>query len=437
MLSYGSVNFSVSIYMAFSSYYLMMFCTDVALVPAATTAVLLLCYRLVSLFDDPFMGLVINRNHFRDGKYRPYIKWAALPFALGLAGFGLTPRIGPAARTFFAAFTLILCELSKSAISTAALSMLPYFAKDDKTRTKYVSFSNGSAIASFIVIGTFMLPMADFFGKGDRGKGFSAVLALLMAIVIPVLFNAYLRLKERYYGETPGKPAVRDLLSAIGRNKRLLLFFTGFCLYAVGNAFKSQIAYYYVTYNLGRPELLPAVIFAGLISPLAMQPLIPRLLSYAKKETLIVFGAFAASCASLSILAAGGSPAGLIVCITFYGLFTSLVANLAFAVTASFTDGIRLSQNINMSEILTAAMGLSSNLGSTVTSGVGPMVLAVSGYSALTAAQTQATLSAIKILFVICAATGLALSGLVFLLAFKKRNVKGCYRNVNIRKQNY
>ena len=421
MLSYGGAQFAMGIYMAFSAYYLMMFCTDIALIPPATTAFLLLCYRLVSVVDDPVMGFSINRVHLKGGKYRPFLKLFALPFAIGLTAFGLTPHIDPAARVLFAVFTLILCELSRSAMSTASLSMLPYFAKDDKTRTKFVSFSNGSAIVAYIAIGTFMLPLAELFSKDDRAKGFSLTLVLYAAIALPLLFNAWFRLKERYYGETPAKPAVRDLFAAITGNRRLLMVLLGFCLYAMANSFKTQLVYYYVTYNIGLPDLLPVVIFAGLISPLAMQPVIPRLLTIAKKESLVVFGVFAASCASLTMLAAGNNPFALIGCFVFYGLFTAIIANLIFAVIASFTDEIRLRLNINMSEILTAALGLSSNLGITATSVLAPLAMSAFGYSAQAVVQTPAVLTGFKLLFIACTAAGLALSGIVLLLAFKNK----------------
>jgi len=49
MLSFGGIRFASGIYMAFLSYYLMVFCTDVALIPAAATAVLLLFNRIFNV----------------------------------------------------------------------------------------------------------------------------------------------------------------------------------------------------------------------------------------------------------------------------------------------------------------------------------------------------------------------------------------------------
>ena len=415
MLSFGGLQFAASIFMAFSSYYLMMFFTDVALIPPAATAVLLLCFRLFSAVDTQVIGIFINRNHFKDGKYRPYFKWCALPFAAGLVALGLTPGIGASGRIVYAVFTLIICDLSWSLLHTASLSMLPYMARDDINRTKFMSFSNGSSILAYILVGTFMLPAAGFLGAGDTSRGFGLTLVLLAVIIAPLVFNAYYRLKERHYVEPEEKPAVRDVFLAIIHSRRIMLFLAGLCLYFMADAFKNQTTYYYMTFVMGRPDLLPVIIMAGLVTPLAMQPVIPRLLKYAEKERLIIFGLFAASCSCFMMLAAGNRPFALIVCVVLYGVFTAIIANLIFAVMASFSDEIRMQQQISMSEILAAIMNLGSNLGAAVAGGVAATAMAAFGYSAQAASQTTAALAAIKTLYILCTATGMLLSAVVFL----------------------
>ena len=416
MLSFGGGQFATAIYIAFSSYYLMMFCTDVAMISAKTTAALLFCVSLFGMVNDQIVGLSINRARFADGKYRPYYKLCTLPLAIGLIALSLTPEINASYKIIYAAFVMLLCEVCRSVLCTAAVSMIPYLAQDDVSRTKFVSFFNGGAILAFIVVGTFMLPLADFFGGNDRSTGFVYVLALFAFFALMLHFNAYFNLKERHYVDTPNKPAIKDMFLCIGQNKKIMLFLTGYCLYNMADAFKNMTAYYYVTYNMGRPDLLPAIILSGLISTLAIQPMIPRLLVYVKKETLVIAGLFATSCSSLLMLAAGNRPFALVACVMLYGLFTAIVANLVFAMMASFSDEIRLGKNMSMSEILVACMSLSSNLGSAIASGIAPLAMAAFGYAALAAAQPPSALLGIKVLYVLCTATGMALSGAVFLL---------------------
>ena len=125
MLSFGGAQFCTAIYMAFSSYYLMMFFTDIAHIPTAAVGVLLFCYRLFCGVDTQVIGLFINRTHFKDGKYRPYFKLIAVPFAICLVALGLTPSVPSAVRLIYAAAMIILCDLCWSVLHTASISMLP------------------------------------------------------------------------------------------------------------------------------------------------------------------------------------------------------------------------------------------------------------------------------------------------------------------------
>ena len=413
MLSFGGIQFAASIYMAFLSYYLMAFCTDIALIPAATTAVLLFGFRLFSAVDTPAIGVLINRTRFKEGKYRPYLKWSALPFALSLAALGLTPGVSGAGRVFFLALMLLLCDLSWSALNTASMSMLPYLARDDLSRTKFVSFSNGSAILAYLLVGTFMLPLVSLLGGDDPAKGYALALALFAALAAPLVFNAYGRLREKSYPAAPAQVAIKEIFLAVWRNRRLMLFLTAFCVYFMADAFKNMTTYYYVSYVLARADFLPVVILAGLLTPFAAQPVIPYLLRFAQKETLIVAGLFTASCCCLSMLAAGTRPYALVVCVVFYGACTAVAANLVYAVIAAFTDEIQLSQNISISEILTAAINVSSNVGIAIASGTAALAMAASGYAAGAALQADGVLLAFRILYILCPAAGMALAGAI------------------------
>jgi len=426
--AFGGAQFASCLFPAFTTYYLMGFYTDVALISPWVTGVLLMFLRLIGACNEYVVGLFMNRTRFRDGKYRPYFKWCAVPYAVSLALLCLTPVTSMTGKIAFAAAMLFTCELFSSALSTAAHAMVPYIARGDVDRTRFVSFSNASCILTFIVVGTFLLPIADFFatffGNGNRQVGLPLTLTLFAVIAVPLHLNAYFRLQERHFVVSTRKPAVRELLSAITHNRRLLLFMLGFGVYTIANAFKSQIGWYYVTYNMGRPELLPVVILAGLISPLAMQPVMPRLAARVAKETLIVIGLFGAAASAFLMLAAGNSPAALLGCLVLYGLFTAITANQVYTVMASFADEISSRNEIQMSEILAATTGFTYRAGAAIAIGIASLVLALTGYmtptpddagNLATITQSPTALWGIKALFIFSTAGGMVLAGVIML----------------------
>ncbi|MCL2067159.1 MAG: MFS transporter [Treponema sp.] len=423
MLSFGGVQFASYIFLAFSSYYLMMFFTDIALISPAVTAVFMVFYRLFDAADNQAIGIFINRNRFKDGKYRPYYKWCALPFAIGLAAFGMTPFISISVRFIYTAVMLLICEFSYSVLNVATTAMLPYLVKHDVNRSKFMAVSNSCSIFAFIVVGTFMLPLAGFLGGGDRNKGIALTLILYAIIAVPLIYNGYFRLKEQHYSEPSVKPAIKDVFGAIVQNRRILLFFTIFLLYFMADAFKNMTTYYYLTHIMKQPDMMPVIISAGLFSPLAMQPVIPRLLKYAKKESLIVFGLFAGSCCSLLMLAAGNRLYALAACVVLYGMLTAIASNMIFTMLAAFSDEVRTRLNISLSEILAAGMNLSSTIGVGIASVITGAVLAFVNYSPQAAVQTTAALTGIRTLYIFCTASVLALAG-VLTLQLRKTKIQ-------------
>ncbi|MCL2058101.1 MAG: MFS transporter [Oscillospiraceae bacterium] len=438
MLSYGGVQFASSIFLAFLAYYPLVLLTDVALIPPAIAGLLLSGLRLFSAAGDQAIGIYINRASIKGGKYRPWFRRCAIPHAVCLAAVGLTPGFGLGGKIIFAAITLALCELFRSIINMAAMSMLPYMADTDEERTKYVSFSTAASIGAFFIVGTFMMPLVGLLGGGfsrvvggtwsggidGQRAGFALLFALLAIVSVPMCLNAYHRLSEGSYDATLVKQPIAKMYAAIIKNKRLVLFFAGYCLFATADAFRNLTAYYYVANNLGRPEFISFVIMAGVITPFAMQPIIPRLLAFAKKETCIIFGLFAASALNFILPAISGGAAALLVCAVLYGSFTALSVNLVYAMVATFADEMRARHEMQMSDVLSAILSLSYKVGMAIAGGAAPIIMAMYGYSAENAMQPASALSSIKALYFSFTAIGMALSGAAMLFAIHQKRQK-------------
>src|SRR5512138_2439393 len=58
------------------------FYTDVFGISAAAAGAILLAARLWDAFFDPIMGVLADRTRTRWGKFRPWILWTALPWAV-------------------------------------------------------------------------------------------------------------------------------------------------------------------------------------------------------------------------------------------------------------------------------------------------------------------------------------------------------------------
>ena len=112
---------------------------------------------------------------------------------------------------------------------------------------------------------------------------------------------------------------------------------------------------------------------------------------------------------------------GLIAYVLLYSVFTSIVANLVYAIMASFSDDLFERHKIVGSEVLLSMMSVCSKTGFSIASGIAPLALKTTGYLAQAAIQPTGSQSGIKILYIFFTAVGMAISGVFMLLSSRRR----------------
>src|SRR4030042_4638414 len=75
--------------------FLLYYYTDVFGIDAAIAGTMFFLTRLWDAVNDPIMGIIADRTKTRWGKYRPYLLWMCIPFAVvGVFTFTV-PDFGP------------------------------------------------------------------------------------------------------------------------------------------------------------------------------------------------------------------------------------------------------------------------------------------------------------------------------------------------------
>ena len=150
--------------------YSLFFYTDVVGITAAAAGTMFLIARVWDSFFDVWVGIMSDRTKTRWGKYRPYMLWFAIPFAvMGTITF-FAPEFGQTGKLVYAYITYSLMMIVYSLINVPYASLLGAISSDPKERNTLSSYRMAFAfIGSFI---TFMLlqPLVDFFSKhfGDE-----------------------------------------------------------------------------------------------------------------------------------------------------------------------------------------------------------------------------------------------------------------------------
>jgi Na+/melibiose symporter-like transporter len=173
------------------------FYTDVFGLAAATAGTIILVARLWDAFFDPLMGVMADRTHTRWGRFRPWVLFTAVPWAVVMYLAYRTPSgWSPSSMVAYALITNILHE-------RASLNSFRFVAVN---------------IAQFIV-GGFTLPLvAKFAGAGhDRQRGWAMTMGLWAVLCLVLFIITFLTTRERIHPEAKQKSTPRqdfgDLLS--------------------------------------------------------------------------------------------------------------------------------------------------------------------------------------------------------------------------------
>ena len=164
-IGYGFGDAASSMFWKIFGMYSLFFYTDVLGITAAAAGTMFLVARLWDSFFDVFVGIVTDRTKSRYGKYRPYLLWFAIPFAVMGAFTFFAPDFGQTGKLVYAYVTYSLMMIVYSMINVPYASLLGAISSDPAERNSLSSYRMSFAfIGSFV---TFMLlqPLIDFFSK--------------------------------------------------------------------------------------------------------------------------------------------------------------------------------------------------------------------------------------------------------------------------------
>lgn len=203
----------------------MTFYSKVFGITVAAASWLFLIGRLFDAVVDPLMGVVADRTKSRWGRFRPWLLWSALPFALVFWAVFTTPDLGPQGKLLYA----WLAYLALMAVYT--INNVPYCALngvmtgDVNERTSLSTYRFFAVMATGFVVSGLTWPLVAKFGGGDDAKGWSITMGLYACISVVFFVITFFSVKERVQPDPEQKSSVKqDLADAFNNRPWVVLF---------------------------------------------------------------------------------------------------------------------------------------------------------------------------------------------------------------------
>lgn len=258
----GSANLIFQMMMMFQLF----FYTDVFGIKATAAGMILLVARIFDAFVDPLVGILSDRTETRWGKYRPWLLWTAIPFALFYILAFSTPDLGERGKIIYAGVTYTLLMSIYSFNNTPYSSLGGVMTSDIKERTSISSIRFVTAtIATFVVQGL-TLPLVSKFGQGDAAKGWHSTITLFALVGVVLLVITFLSTKERIKPAKNQKTSVKqDFRDLKGSRPWKSMFALTIFLFTTLALWGSSMSYYF-NYFVDKTVLFNLLKTVGLVS---------------------------------------------------------------------------------------------------------------------------------------------------------------------------
>ena len=435
-IGYGFGDMSSSMFWKLFSYFLPFFYSNVFGLSLADAGVLMLVTRIWDAVSDPMMGIIADRTKTRWGKYRPYLLFFALPFALcGILLF-TTPENG---KVVWAYVTYLLMMTVYTGINVPYGSLLNVMTADSDEKSVLSSYRmffayGGSFIALFA-----WEPLCNMFDKtriATEGTGgleaistnpaaWQNAMIVIASCCLVLFLLSFLLTKEHVKSEST---------VSVGQDLKLLLKNKPWWI-LIGAALASNLfntvrgtttAYFFADYIQQMVSLdgkwaflVSAGIFLsiGEIANMAGVVLAVPMSRHLGKKSTYILSMAALICLSIAFFFLPATAGGYWAMLAFQlviSVFTGVISPLVWSMYADVADYSELKDGTASTGLIFSSASMAQKFGGAFGGSAVMWLLAAFGYNTIAGAvQTETAILGLRILMSWVPALVAALSILV------------------------
>ncbi len=389
-VGYGLGDMASNFYMGFFGLFLLYYYTDVWGISPAAAATMLLVTKIVDAISDPAMGLIADRTRSRWGKYRPYLLWVAIPYALLGYLLFLGPDLSDFGKLAFAYVSYTLVMLAYTAINVPYSALLAVISPVAEERTKATQFRFVFASIGTLTVGAMAKPLVSFFGGENELLGFRLTIVLFAILSVLIFWITFATTRERIQPKVHCS-SVREDMSALMKNGSwIILMFTGI-LVVVGLIARFASLAFYTKYYMGEEDSqfflwmdrTSFIVSCGLIGQLLGALVTPMLTRRWDKKLLMIIANLLHAMLLIICYFLSPDSYALTVVLHSIGIFTfGVVITLLFAMYTDCSEYGEWKTGKNTAGLTVSASMFSLKFGSAVGGALPGFILAWFGFVA-------------------------------------------------------
>lgn len=257
MICFGLGTVGRDMFYTVVSMYIMVYITEVLIVPDSTLAVmttLLLILRIFDAVNDPIMGVLVDNTRTRFGKFKPGMLIGGVIGAVCMVMMFRDTGLTGAAYAAVFAVCYLLWDISYGLNDIAYWSMMPALSTDQKQREKIGSFARICANIGLFTVVVGIIPATKALGEaaGSLKRGWFYFALIVAALMLGFLSITLIGVKERKgYFKEEDKTSLRDMIGVLFKNDQLLWVAISMSLFMIGYTTTTSFGVHYFKYAYG------------------------------------------------------------------------------------------------------------------------------------------------------------------------------------------
>lgn len=429
-IGYGFGDFASSMFWKLFSMFLMIYYTDVVELSPASVGTMFLLTRLWDGLNDPIMGIISDRTKSSMGKFRPYLLWVAIPFAvIGVMTFS-SPDFGPSGKLIYAYVTYTLMMMVYTAINVPYSSLMGVMTSDTKERTSLASFRFIGAYSGGIFMTATVPYLLDFFknsGSNDA-QSYQYTVAIYAVLAAFFFIMTFFWTKERVKPLVE-KSSIKKDLKDLAKNAQWFIMLGAGISVLIFNSLRDGSIMYYFKYFVKDQSLpyfgdvqwdklagayMTVWLVTNLIGVLLAKPLSAK---FGKKATFMMSMIIAFVFSAVFYFVDPNAIGMIFGLNVIMGVCSGLVLPLIWSMYADIADYSEWKTGRRATGLVFSSSSMSQKMGWTLGGAITGWLLSAYGFEA-NAEQTTESLKGIRLMISIYPAVGAILSAL-FLIKYK------------------
>eukprot|EP00903_Cladosiphon_okamuranus_P004256 g4254.t1 len=199
-----------------------------------------------------------------------------------------TPDLSEGGKLIWAYATYTAMMVMYTVLNTPYSALSGVMTASSQERTTLISTRFFFAFTGGALVNKYTLPLVDYFGDGNATLGWQLTMLLYGAIAAVLFYITFANTKERIAPPLNQNTSPLKDIGDLLQNRPWLILFALAMIIMMTITMRAGSAYYYFTYYIERPDLLPNYLFWQMVAYAAGALMAPVMTRYIDKAKLLM-----------------------------------------------------------------------------------------------------------------------------------------------------